>query len=222
MAVRMMVMAALLATAPVASAGMDLSQAYSSGSWRAANSASVAVLTVSEPTMADTAQTAVDNDAAFMEQQRARYQSGRRMHRAGNWMVPIGGGVMVVSAFTFLVAAFAGDGGLAALTAFTAVGGFVTFYAGGILSSVGALRATGAVNQALGIDIPRTAGFAGLGVSAGSGLLMPFGVGVAGPIVGVICGAIQMRYANTALENAGLGSLRVSPTLNGLALSARF
>ena len=178
-------------------------------------------LSTSEETVVQTA-VAVGLDASQMRAAKDRYFSGLRLHRAGNIALVLGAVSVIPFAVLTVGAAFGRSEGLAVLGATGVVLGIAAFYTGGILSSVGAIQATNAVNAALGLNLSRTVGFGGvittlIGIPTGF-----FGVGLIGPVVGVIAGVVQLQLPKRALEEAGLVDVEFVPTGRGFAVTGRF
>ena len=203
-----------------AQARLALSDAYQAPFWL---SESVHVLAVVEEPVLDgrpPAPSAAEARESTMVASRRRYEKGRRMHRMGNIMAGIGSGVAVVSMValsTGMVNPWSrrrGDGLLFAATVLGTVGGVGLAYAGGALSTIGALRCTLAVNQGLGAGVSF---FLSIGSFAALG-----GAPFVGPLIAVALSSVQMSKIRRGLENAGLSDLQLSPMPHGFALSGRF
>lgn len=163
-------------------------------------------------------ETTAPTDAARMAMERERYDRGRSLHRTGNVMFGVGAGAFVPSLYAFMVGLFSDQQGLATAGALGLIGSVGAFYTGGILSSVGAMNSTRAVNRALGLNISTASSIIGLVATGVSLFLVP----VAGPVIAVICGVVQMSRARAGLRSVGLADVRIAPTGQGIALQARF
>ncbi len=159
---------------------------------------------------------------AEMARQRDLYDSGRALHRAGNISTLVGGLLVVPLALGTFAAAWGGNDGTAGILAVGTVGAAGAFYAGGILSSVGALKATRAMNAAFGMNVPTDLAVGGIVSSSAGILLTPLVVGGFAPIVGIICGVLQLQQVNRALHSIGVADFQIAPTPQGFAMSMRF
>ena len=208
----------------VAHAAPDLSSAYA----KPATGIAMTLLKQAEPFSApgempkeDPGLSVVVDDVTA-ETLRLRYESGLRQHRTGVVLTIVGGIATPVFAFGFIVAAFSGDPGLTAFMGLGTLVGAGVYVAGGVLSSLGAIQATRAVNEVLGIHLSLGTGWAGVALSTVGLLLTPLGLGAFGPLAGALCGVVQLQTANRALRDAGLASISIAPTTNGLQLVGRF
>ena len=157
------------------------------------------------------------------EQLRLQFERGSRTHRTGV-ILAIGGAIVVpTSGIVLLGAAFGGNEPVAAIAAVTFIGSSIAYITGGVMASMGAITATRAVNEVLGLQLPMGVAWGGVVLSTVGLIAIPLGgIGLAGPLLGAVCGAIQMSTANRALYRAGLASIQVMPTTNGLQLVGRF
>ncbi len=73
-----------------------------------------------------------------MARQRDRYERGRKMHRTGNIMTVVGAAAFLPLSYGLLVTAFDGSTVLATVFGIGVVGSIGSYFAGGIVSSVGA------------------------------------------------------------------------------------
>jgi hypothetical protein len=160
--------------------------------------------------------------AEEMAYQRDRYERGRSLHRAGNIATLIGGVAGLPLTFGFVVSALDGNDGLAAVMGVGLVGAVGAYYTGGILSSLGALNATRAVNAAFGTDVRTDLAVGGIVASSAGILLTPFVLGGFAPIVGIICGVVQLQQVDKALKDIGVAEFHIAPTPQGFAMSMRF
>lgn len=153
---------------------------------------------------------------------REAYLRGRRMHIDGNLLTLVGAPFIGVGLALFINGAFGGSPALAVTGAIVGVGGVGATLGGGVLSNLGAIRATRAVNTATGADVSYALGYGGLGLMLGGAALSPLTAGISA-LIGIpgslICGAIQMQQAQQPLRRRRWVML---PTANGVQLLAQF
>ena len=157
-----------------------------------------------------------------MARQRDRYERGRSLHRAGNITTLVGGVAVLPLTLGLVAAGFSGDPGLTAVFGVGLVGAVGAYYTGGILSSLGALNATHAVNAAFGTQVRTDFAIGGLVSSTAGILLTPIIFGGFAPIVGIICGVVQLQQVDRALRDIGVAEFHIVPTPRGFAMSMRF
>jgi hypothetical protein len=157
-----------------------------------------------------------------MARPRDRYERGRALHRAGNITTLVGGIAVLPLTLGFVASAWNGNNGAASLLGVGMVASVGAYYTGGILSSLGALNATHAVNAAFGTQVRTDFAIGGLVSSTAGILLTPIVLGGFAPIVGIICGVVQLQQVDRALAELGVSEFHISPTPQGFAMSMRF
>lgn len=157
-----------------------------------------------------------------MARQRDRYERGRALHRAGNITTVVGGVAVLPLTIGFIAAAFNDNAGAASVLGVGMIASVGAYYTGGVLSSLGALNATNAVNTAFGVNVNNQIAIGGIISSTAGIVLTPFVLGGFAPIVGIICGVVQLQQVDRALHEIGVVDFQIAPTPNGFAMSMRF
>lgn len=157
-----------------------------------------------------------------MAYQRERYERGLSLHRAGIITTIVGGVAVLPLTVGFIGTAFGGNSTLGAVFGIGLVGAAGAYYTGGFLASLGAFNATRAMNSAFGTQISTGVSIGGMVASSAGILLTPIFLGGFAPIIGIICGVVQIQQVKRALGDLGVAEFRIAPTPNGFAMSMRF
>lgn len=236
---RLALLAALCAPSVAAANAPSLAASFSQPSWRYAAATHALLQVEDEPAppvivtptesrpvvdVVPVAPVAPARSAALADVsfERSRYDRARRLHITSNIISGVSAALIIPAAGVLLAGTLGGSDTLLVTGVGLAAASSIGFIGGSIGSNIGAINATSAVRRAQGDAVPFTAGVVGLS-SIGAGILLaPFGGTLIGPIVGLICGAVQFGQARTGGGSIGFTVDRVVPTRDGLAIIGRF
>ena len=161
-----------------------------------------------------------------------RIQRRHRLGKAGVTVMIVGASTAAVGTVVFVVGLGAAIGGGGAGWGGAALGGVALIGLGGVAFTVGEiLMFTGGIGASSLLGESTTVGWVGVGLVAGGFLLNVVGpsidpsigyLGSAAGIAGLVCGAVQLGQAGRAGRDAGVISLLIAPTPNGVRIGGVF